>query len=222
MVRNAFKSDFRSSKMAAGSHFVNKIKNKKVVYWSEMARNAIGSDLWSSKMAPGSHFVKKKKSCVLIWNGEKCDRNWFSVIQNGHRQPFCGKKRSCILIWNGEKCDRKWFSVIQNGRQQPFCEQNQKNLKVAYWSEMARNGSPPPPPPDNRGLFENQILCYSENITILPLNWYLHVYLRTQIAWNWVLYVDMCTVNGVNLIWQIFTRLGVIISSEPHLISHLR
>ena len=37
-----------------------------------MARNAIESDFRSSKMAAGSHFVNKK-SCVLIWNGEKCD-----------------------------------------------------------------------------------------------------------------------------------------------------
>ena len=52
------KSDLRSSKMAAGSHFVRtKIK---VVYESEMARNAITSDFRSSKMAVGSHFVKKK------------------------------------------------------------------------------------------------------------------------------------------------------------------
>ena len=48
------------------------------------------------------------------------------------------RKKSCVLIWNGEKCIRKWFSVIQNGRRQPFCE-NLKKIKVAYWSEMARN-----------------------------------------------------------------------------------
>ena len=116
---------------------------------------------------------RRLKSCVLIWNGEKCDRKWFSVIKNGRRQPFCEKNKSCVLIWNGEKYDRKWFSVIQNGRRQPFCEQNKKSksyvliwngekchrkwfsvfqngrrqpfsekkikIKVAYWSEMARN-----------------------------------------------------------------------------------
>ena len=44
-------SDFRSSKMAAGSHFV---KTKiKVAYWSEMARNVIESDFRSSKMEGG-------------------------------------------------------------------------------------------------------------------------------------------------------------------------
>ena len=111
------------------------------LYWSEMARNAIESDFRSSKMAAGSHFVKqnyKNKSCVLIWNGEKSDRKWFSVIQNGRRQPFCEKIKLRIDL-KYEKCDRKWFSVIQNGHRQPFCEKNQIHIKVAYWSEMARN-----------------------------------------------------------------------------------
>ena len=75
MARNAIESDFRSSKMAAGSHFFFK-STKKVAYWSETARNAIESDFQSSKMAAGSHFVKKKR--VLIWNGEKCD--WSSKM----------------------------------------------------------------------------------------------------------------------------------------------
>ena len=139
--------------MATGSHFVKKIK---VAYWSEMAGNAIKSDFRSSKIAGGSHFVKiiNKKSCVLIWNCEKCDRKWFSVIQNGRRQPFCEqnpKKKICVLIGNGEKCDRKRFLVIQNGRwpfceQNPpkkkkleYCEENEKKIKVAHWSDMARN-----------------------------------------------------------------------------------
>ena len=41
MERNAIESDFRSYKMAAGSHFVKKNSNKiKVAYWSEIVRNA--------------------------------------------------------------------------------------------------------------------------------------------------------------------------------------
>ena len=64
IARNAIKSDFRSSKMAAGSHFVKKIK---VVYWSEMARNAIKSDFRLSKMATGSHLWKKKFSIDRKW-----------------------------------------------------------------------------------------------------------------------------------------------------------
>ena len=45
-----------------------------------------------------------------------------------------------VLTENGEKCERKWFWDIQNGRRQNFCEQNKKKVKVAHWSEMARNG----------------------------------------------------------------------------------
>ena len=154
MARNAIKSDFWSSKIAAGSHFVNKFKENKscvliwnsekwdlklfsviqngrrqpfceqnktkVAYWYEMVRNAIESDFRWSKMAASSQFVKKKV-CVLISNGEKCDLKWFSVIQNGRRQPFC-----CVFIWNGEKCDQNSFSVIQNGgggaSQWPACK----------------------------------------------------------------------------------------------------
>ena len=91
IARNATESDFRSSKMAAGSHFVEKIKKIKVAYWSEMARNAFKSDFRSSEIAAGSHFVKTNQSSELIWNGEKCDQKWFSVIQNGRWQPFCEK-----------------------------------------------------------------------------------------------------------------------------------
>ena len=68
MSRNVIEGDFRSSKMAAGSHFVNKFKKIKIEYWSEMARNAIESDFRSSKMAAGRHFVRKKKLRIdLKW-----------------------------------------------------------------------------------------------------------------------------------------------------------
>ena len=85
-ARNAIKSDFRSSKMAVGSHFVK----TKVAYWSEksMTRNAIESDFRSSKMVAGSHFVNKIKNWALIWNGEKCD--WSSKMGGGASQwPAC-------------------------------------------------------------------------------------------------------------------------------------
>ena len=59
MARNGIESDFRSSKMVAGGHFVKKNIKKKVVYLSEMARNAIESDFRSSKMDAGGHIVKK-------------------------------------------------------------------------------------------------------------------------------------------------------------------
>ena len=63
MARKAIESDFRTSKMPAGRHFVE----KKVAYISEMARNAIESDFRSSKMAAGRHFVGKKLRIYLKW-----------------------------------------------------------------------------------------------------------------------------------------------------------
>ena len=105
MARKAIKRDFWQSKMAAGGHFV-KLK-KKVAYWYEMARNAIKRYFRSSS----GHFVKNE-SCILIWNGEKCDRKWFSVIQNGpggHFVKNITKNESCVLIWNDEKCDLMIF-----------------------------------------------------------------------------------------------------------------
>ena len=191
MARNVIESDFRSSKMATGSHFVNKkvaywsemARNviesdfwsstmaadshfgKKIVYLSEMVRNAIESDFWSSKMATGSHIVKKKsklridlkwremrskvifghpkwppaailwKKCVFIWNGEKCVRKWFLVIQNGHRQPYCEKKSKLRI-------DLKWWemrskAIFGHPKWPPAAILWKK--KIVYLSEMARN-----------------------------------------------------------------------------------
>ena len=59
MARNPFESEFRTSKVADGSHFVKNFPKNKVAYRSEMAKNAIKSEFRSSKMAAGSHFVTK-------------------------------------------------------------------------------------------------------------------------------------------------------------------
>ena len=234
MARNVIESDLRSSKMAAGSHFVK----KKVAYWSKMARNAIEGDFQSSnmprsnfqngrqqpfwkknqkkksctsKMAAGSRFVKKKIK-VAYWSEMRSkvifghpkwplvailkEKNLNEMARNAIESDFRSskmaqtwlpkwppatifKKESCVWIWNGEKCDQKWFSVIQNGPNltskmaagSHFEKKSKKNLcidlkwremyskvifghpkwplaailkkkskkKVAYWSEMARN-----------------------------------------------------------------------------------
>ena len=59
MARNVIQSEFRTSKMADGSHFVKNFKKIKDVYRSEMARNVIQSEFLTSKMADVSHFVKQ-------------------------------------------------------------------------------------------------------------------------------------------------------------------
>ena len=58
MERNAIESDFRSSKMAAGSHFVKKNHKKLSIdlKWQEMRLKVI---FGASKMAAKSYFVNK-------------------------------------------------------------------------------------------------------------------------------------------------------------------
>ena len=117
MTRNVIKSDLQSSKMAAGSHFVNKKSKLRIdMKWREMRSKVIfGHPKWPL----AAILYIKKKSCVLIWNGEKCDRKWFSVIQNCRRQPFCEKKikvaycsemaRSAIEIHFGHPIDHRFW-----------------------------------------------------------------------------------------------------------------
>ena len=140
-------------------------KKIKVVYWSEMARNAIKSDFRSSKMAAAAILWKnqKNKSCVLIWNGDKWDRKWFSVIQNGRHSNFVKKKvaywsemtrnaiesdfRSSKMVTGSHfvnkiqklSIDLKWREmrlVIQNGHRQPFCEKKSKLHIALKWREV--------------------------------------------------------------------------------------
>ena len=141
MARKAIESDFRSSKMAAGGHFV-KNSTHKVAYWSGMVRNAIKSDFRSSKMAAGGHFVTKIqikcKLCIdLKW------REMRSKVIFGHL-----KWPAAAILWKKWKLciDLKWRKIPSKvifghtkWPRQPICENNFKNMKVAYWSEMARN-----------------------------------------------------------------------------------
>ena len=103
MERNAIESDFRSSKMAAGGHFVKTfitncvwIWNVEKCYqkWFSVIQNVRRGSFCERK-------VRKYKSCILIRNSEKCDRNWFSVIQNGHKTTSLVEtiyRDACTLI----------------------------------------------------------------------------------------------------------------------------
>ena len=109
MARNAIESEFRTSKMADGSHFVNKFQKNKVAYRSEMARNAIESEFRTSKMGTGGHFVKNLKKKF-----RRIDRKWpeiLSKVNFGHP---------------------KWPTAA-------ILSKISKKNKVAYRSEMARN-----------------------------------------------------------------------------------
>ena len=67
-----------------------------------MVRNAFERDFRLSKMAAGGNLAEKiNKSCVLIRNSEIVDRNWFSVIQNGHKATSLVEaiyRDACTLI----------------------------------------------------------------------------------------------------------------------------
>ena len=60
--------------MGTVNHFVN--KNGRVA-------------IFITTMADGGHLVFF--STVLIWNGEQCNKKWFSFIQNGLQRPFLWK-----------------------------------------------------------------------------------------------------------------------------------
>ena len=74
MARNAIKSEFRSSKMGAGGHFVKK-KYKKVSYWSEMARNAIEISFRHPKWPPAAILFKNSQN-----KNYGIDLKWQEVI----------------------------------------------------------------------------------------------------------------------------------------------
>ena len=63
MARNALESDFRSSKMVAGSHFVKKKKLSIDVKWREMRSKGIfGHPKW-----PPAAILQTKLSIVVKW-----------------------------------------------------------------------------------------------------------------------------------------------------------
>ena len=60
-----------------------------------------------------------KKSCLLI--GDKSDGKWFSVIQNGCRQPF-RDKNGRVAILNAKMTNGRYLILLK-----------------LYWSEIASN-----------------------------------------------------------------------------------
>ena len=60
--------------MGTVNHFVN--KNGRVA-------------IFITTMADGGHLIFL--STLLIWNGEQCNKKWFSFIQNGLQRPFLWK-----------------------------------------------------------------------------------------------------------------------------------
>ena len=72
MARNAIESYLRTSKMAAGGHFVKNKKKSSIWIWNGQKCHR----KWISDIQNGRS----------IWNGQKCDPKWFPDIQNGRRK----------------------------------------------------------------------------------------------------------------------------------------
>ena len=81
-----------------------------------------------SKMAAGGHFVKKKKGCVLILNGQKCDRKLF-------RSPEIRSK----VIFRHPKWPPKKKILYRSEMARIAIESEFRKSKMADRSEMARN-----------------------------------------------------------------------------------
>ena len=133
MSRNAIESEFRTSKMADGSHFVKKnrvsiwniqkyywkwisdIQNgwaimsknskiNKVAYRSDMARNAIENEFRTSKMGAGDHFVKQ-----FFQNPY-----WSKMARNVIKSEFGTSKMG--TGGHFAKIKKKSFALIWNGQ----------------------------------------------------------------------------------------------------------
>ena len=144
MARNAIESEFRTSKMSDGSHFVKNFKTKSfALIWNgqKCDRNIIFEH---PKWPPnGSHFVKNlknKKSCVSIWNGQKCDRKRISDIQNGRRLPFCKNFQKKVPYWSemARNAIESEFRTSKMAAGSHFVKKSQKQ-KLWYWSEIVRS-----------------------------------------------------------------------------------
>ena len=102
MARIAIESEFQTSKMADGSHFVKNFPKKKVEYRSEMARNAIESAFWTSKMADGSHFVKEIQKVAyrseMTRNAIKSEFRISKMGAGGHFVKKFKKNKKSVLI----------------------------------------------------------------------------------------------------------------------------
>ena len=151
-----------------------------------------------------------KKSCVLIWNGEKCIRKWFSVIQIGRRPPFCEKNKSCIFISMSRNAIESDFRSSKMAAGSHFVKQK----KVAYWSEMTRNviesdfrsskmgggggGLHNGQPVNHLGIYTNSsFYCYQLYLSVSILNLWPRIVCHDIkcISWRQKVRYDVCHVT---------------------------
>ena len=119
MARNGIEDEFRTSKMADGSHFVKQFFVKKSCVWiwnGQKSQSKVGiSDIQNEPTAAILSKISKKRKLRI-------DLKWPEIqskVNFGHPKWAAGgnfsknfkiKLKGFVLIWNGQKCDRKWFS----------------------------------------------------------------------------------------------------------------
>ena len=107
MTRNANENEFRTSKMAAGGHFVKKNESCVFIWNDKKCKRKWISDIQNGRRRP---FSEKNESCVLIWNVQKCKQKLISDIQNGCRRPFSAKKMKVAF----------WSEMVRNANKMNF------------------------------------------------------------------------------------------------------
>ena len=108
MARTVIESYFRTSKMAAGGHFVQNFKKELRSVW-----------IWNGQKCHRKWILDIQYG-RSIRNGQKCDRKWFSDIQIGRRKKpikFCidlkwPELRSKVNLGNPKwPIDLKWPEI---------------------------------------------------------------------------------------------------------------
>ena len=105
VIQNGRRQRTKNPKMATGVFCETNSKKIKLcidLKWREMRSKVIfGHSKWPPGVILPSKY-QKYKSCLFNRNSEKCDQRWFSVIQNGCRQPFCENmsKQIKIAYWS--------------------------------------------------------------------------------------------------------------------------
>ena len=72
---------------------IDDLEWKNPVYFGEKRKNQNGRQ-WPFC----ENMMKELVHCILIWNNEKCDQKWFSVIQNGCWRLFAEKNNKNKLL----------------------------------------------------------------------------------------------------------------------------
>ena len=124
MTRNAIESDFRSSKIAAGIHFVKKIKKSRWPYW--MTENHFRS-----------HFSPFQINTLFFFSQNGCRRQ-FRMTENHFRSHFSPFQINTLFFFSQNGC-RRQFRMTENHFRSHFSPFQIKTL-FHFFHKMAAGG----------------------------------------------------------------------------------